>query len=61
MKTLNTLNKSESRTVNGGIAFRCKICGFTSSNYFKTYANALSCVTRKYGRKVYNIASYIFG
>ena len=59
MKNLNVMNEHEMRKTNGGYAFQCKICGFASRNYWTTYANALKCVTRKYGYKVYKIVSSI--
>jgi lipopolysaccharide biosynthesis regulator YciM len=61
MKKMIKMDEQESREVNGGRAYRCRICGYTSGSYWSTYANALKCVTRKYGGRVLSIASYIFG
>ena len=59
MKMMNELKTEETRNINGGATYQCKHCGYQSTNYWKTYANALSCVTRKYGYSVYKIVSSI--
>ena len=59
MRNLNVMNEQETRETNGGHVYQCRHCGFVSSNYWTTYKNALKCVTRKYGYKVYKIVSSI--
>ena len=60
MKNLTVMEEQETRETNGGHVYQCRHCGFRSSNYWTVYANALKCVTRKYGYKVYKVVSSIF-
>ena len=55
------MNEHETRKANGGATYQCRHCGYTSGSYWKTYANALKCVTKKYGYQVYRIVSSIVG
>ena len=61
MTNLIVMNEVEAREANGGAVYMCKICGYKSTSYWKTYANVLKCVTKKYGKTVLSIASFIFG
>ena len=61
MRDLKPMNEHETRKANGGAAYQCRHCGYTSGSYWKTYANALKCVTKKYGYQVYRIVSSIVG
>ena len=57
---MKTISKELTRDINGGKVYRCKLCGYRSSNYAKAYANALWCVTKKFGPTVFRIANYLF-
>lgn len=43
MKKIST---SETKEINGG-GWKCRICGYRSSSYWKVYRNALGCVILK--------------
>ena len=43
---MKIISKETARTINGGALYRCIWCGYTSNSYWRTYANALACVTR---------------
>lgn len=58
MRKMSTAEKIRTK---GGTVWRCRHCGYSSTSYAKTYANALKCVTKKYGKNVYNVVSAIFG
>ena len=60
MKTLNTLNKSESRNINGGKTYHCKLCGRAFDSYAKAYAHALACILRRYGRTIISPSRVLF-
>ena len=56
---MKTISKELTRDINGGAMYRCKHCGYKNSNYAKVYANALWCVTKKYGLSVLKVVSAI--
>ena len=58
---MQSISNIEARNINGGKIYQCKICGYTSTSYAKAYANALVCVTKRYGLSVLKAASFIFG
>ena len=60
-QSFNSISCDTARKVNGGATYVCKHCGYKSTNYWKVYANALACVSRKYGRTVLSISSRILG
>ncbi len=56
---MKTISKELTREINGGKIYRCRHCNYKSSSYAKVYANALWCVTKKYGYSVLKIVSAI--
>ena len=56
---MKIISKETARTINGGALYRCIWCGYTSNSYWRTYANALACVTRRFGGSVWRVVSSI--
>ena len=54
---MKIISKETTRTINGCTLYRCIWCGYTSDNYWKTYINALACVTRRFGKPIYGMVS----
>ena len=60
-KSFKAVPADKERNINGGATYPCRHCGFKSSNYWSVYANALKCVTKKYGKAVLKTSIKLFG
>ncbi len=52
---MERMNVQETKAMVGGVKYVCRWCGYSSSNYLNTYANALRCVNQRFGKSIYNI------
>lgn len=59
MNTLNTMNKNDTRAINGG-SWKCRVCGAKFSAYLKAYGHVAIRHVGEWSRNVYDILTNLW-
>ena len=60
MENLKKLSKDETRTLNGGGRYFCKVCGFTNNSQWKVFSHIATRHIGAWTTNLYNLITAVF-